>query len=103
MNYLVFINYDLLKSRINLYLKYIHPIVLNLEKTSVYRKLLCLSIILVMSHRFNIAETFLNRLTTNLFISIDKKHKKNMNCDTLFLKIKKEMKIYMQLKNYLVL
>jgi len=34
------------------------------------------------------AETFLKRLSTNIFMSIDKAHKKNMACNTLFLKVK---------------
>ena len=37
---------------------------------------------------FNIAETFLKRLQTSIFMKIDKKHKQNMDCNTLFLKVK---------------
>ena len=41
-----------------------------------------------MTERFNMAESFLKRLQTNLFMNIDKKHKKDMTCNTLFLKVK---------------
>ena len=37
---------------------------------------------------FNMAETFLKRLQTSLFMKIDKKHTKDMDCNTLFLKVK---------------
>ena len=46
----------------------------------------------------NIAETFLKRLQTSLFMKIDKKHRQNMNCNTLFLKVKHGEENYYAIK-----
>ena len=49
---------------------------------------------------FNIAETFLKRLQTSLFMKIDKKHKQNMDCNTLFLKVKHGEDNYYAIKEF---
>jgi hypothetical protein len=49
---------------------------------------------------FNIAETFLKRLQTSVFMKIDKKHKQNMDCNTLFLKVKHGEDNYHAIKEF---